>query len=63
MNILVFRLTDADSTWYVLPCESPRLYSFGSDADAEHFANQLSEADGGTPVHMERSIAQTAALI
>ena len=63
MNILIFRLTDADSTWYVWPSESPQVYSFRSNADAQRFAKQLSEAHGGTPVHMERPIEQTAALV
>ena len=63
MNILVFQLTDADDTWYVWHSESPQLYSFRSNADAEQFAKRLSEAHGGTPVHIERAIEQTAALV
>jgi hypothetical protein len=63
MKILVFRVTDAGQTWYVWPCPSPRLYSFGSNADAQHFANQLAEAHEGTLVRMEASIEQAAALI
>lgn len=63
MEILVFRVTEAGQTWYVWPCPSPRLYSFGSNADAQYFANELAEATEGTPVHPVRSIEQAAALI
>ncbi len=63
MKILVFRMTEAGQTWYVWACPSPRLYSFGSNADAQYFACQLAEATGGTPVHLVRSIGQAAALI
>jgi hypothetical protein len=63
MKILVFRLTEAGQTWYVWACPSPRLYAFGSNADARYFANQLAEATGVPPVHQVRSIEQAAALI
>jgi hypothetical protein len=63
MNILIFRLTDADGTWYVWPCNFPQLYSFGSNTDAQHFASQLAKAQEGTLVQMERSIEQAATLI
>ncbi len=63
MKILVFRLTDADSAWYVWPCASPQVYSFGSDGEAERFAKEIAEAQGGMPVRMERSIEQAAALV
>jgi hypothetical protein len=64
MKIVIFRLTEADNTWYVWPCLTAQLYSFDSRQVAEHFAGQLAEANpGGMPVHMECSIEQAAALI
>ncbi len=64
MKIVVFRLTETDSTWYVWPCLSPQLYSFNSKHEADSFARQLADANpGGMAVHMECSIEQAAALI
>ncbi len=64
MKIVVFRLSEADGTWYVWPCMSPQLYSFDSRTDADEFARQVAEAHpGGTPIHMDRTIEQAAALI
>jgi hypothetical protein len=64
MKILVFRLTEADGTWYVWPCAHPQLYTFDTKPEADRFAGQLAEANpGGLPVHMECTIEQAAALI
>jgi len=64
MKIVVFRLTEADSVWYVWPCTTPHLYPFQSSTEAEAFAKQLTESQpGAIALHMEPAIEQAAAFV
>ena len=64
MKVLVFRLTEADSLWYVWPCATPQLYSFQSATEAEVFARRLAESHpGSSAMRMEPAIEQAAAFV
>lgn len=64
MKIFVFRLTEADSVWYVWPCATPHFYSFSSATEAEVFARRLVENEpGAVASRMERAIEQAAAFV